>query len=195
MNRYSVFATSAIVLFLFTFTSFAGNEIKNRSFSEKIFYGGSLGLTFGSITQVDIVPLAGLWVLPQWSVGVGGRYTYLSRRSLNSGERVLRTHIWGVSGFTQILPIADLSEVTSVNIHGGIILHGEYEGLYLDQQMVNPLSTLSGKTWINLYLAGIGYRQILGERAALNILFLWDLSNSQYSPYTSNPIIRFNVTF
>lgn len=179
----------------FGFDAFAGYNDETKRFSDKLFYGGTFGLTFGDITQVDVVPIVGLWVIPQWSLGVGGRYTYYSRRSIFQGNQVIRTHIWGVSGFTQILPIADFSKSTPINIHGGIILHGEYEGLYLDQRMINPTSTLSGKTWVNLYLAGFGYRQLLGERAALNLLLLWDLSNSPYSPYVSNPIIRVNVTF
>ncbi len=164
-------------------------------FSDRLFFGGTIGLTFGDVNQVDIVPLGGIWILPQWSVGVGGRYTYFSRRSIYQSGRVLRTHIWGFSGFTQILPISDFSKVTPIPLHGGIILHGEYEGLYLDQRMINASSTLAGKTWVHLYLAGVGYRQILGERAAMNILILWDLSNNPLSPYLSNPILRVNVTF
>lgn len=171
------------------------NDDEPQKFSDKLFFGGTLGLTFGTVTQVDIVPIGGIWVIPQWSIGVGGRYTYFSRRSLFQGSQVLRTHIWGISGFTQILPIPDFSRIAPVDVHGGIILHGEYEGLYLEQKMFDPLASLTGKTWIHLYLAGFGYRQLLGERAALNILLLWELSNNRFSPYVSNPILRVNVTF
>lgn len=186
-----------IALLLFAQNSFSVNPKDDEfdKFSDRLFFGGTIGLTFGDVNQVDIVPLGGIWILPQWSVGVGGRYTYFSRRSLYQSGRVLRTHIWGFSGFTQILPISNFSDVTPIPLNGGIILHGEYEGLYLDQQMINVSSTLSGKTWVHLYLAGVGYRQILGERAAMNILLLWDLSNNPLSPYLSNPILRVNVTF
>lgn len=195
-NLNQLLEVSIIILFLTltSFTSFSQQESDKKKFSDKLFFGGTLGLTFGDVTQIDVVPLAGIWVVPQWSVGVGGRYTYFSRRSIYQGERVLRTHMWGASGFTQILPIPDFSKILPINLHGGILLHGEYEGLYLDQRMIDPFSNLAGKTWVHLYLAGFGYRQILGERAALNILLLWDLSNNQFSPYVSSPIIRVNVT-
>lgn len=195
-SKYLSYAASFIVLVSISYNSLAGNQYEEKKFVDKLFFGGAIGLTFGDVNQVDIVPLAGIWIVPQWSLGVGGRYTYFSRRSIFQGEKVLRTHIWGASTFTQILPIADFSKVLPINLHGGIILHGEYEGLYLDQRMIDPLnSNLAGKSWVHLYLAGFGYRQILSDRAALNILLLWDLSNNQYSPYVSNPLLRVNVTF
>ncbi|HOP04467.1 MAG TPA: hypothetical protein PL017_01460 [Tenuifilaceae bacterium] len=187
---------SFFLILLWSFSSTASKEGDGfDSFSDRLFFGGTIGVTFGDVNQLDIVPIGGMWILPQWSVGVGGRYTYFSRRSIYQNDRVLRTHIWGFSGFTQVLPIRNFSEVTPIPLNGGIFLHGEYEGLYLDQRMINTSSALSGKTWVHLYLAGVGYRQILGERAALNILLLWDLSNNPLSPYLSNPILRVNVTF
>jgi hypothetical protein len=171
---------------------------EEKRFVDKLFVGGTLGLMFGDITRIDVEPIAGIWVVPQWSLGVGGRYGYFSQRGtyLAGGRQVFRSHLWGASAFTQILPIPNLSEVTPINVKGGIIFHGEYEALYLDQKLTEPFtSTETGKTWVHLYLAGAGYRQQLGERAAINILFLWDISPSGYSPYISSPIIRVNVTF
>lgn len=46
-----------------------------------------------------------------------------------------------------------------------------------------------------MFLAGVGYRVPIGERAALNILVLWDLTNNSYSPYTTNPLLRVSVNF
>ena len=182
----------------------ASSQVKSKEaqepkrFSDKLFYGGTLGLMVGDITRIDVLPIAGIWVIPQWSVGVGGRYGYLSQKGyyMLGGSQVYRSHIWGASGFTQILPIVNLSEVTPIKVNGGIIFHGEYETLYIDQKMIDPFNTTeAGKTWIHLYLAGVGYRQIVGRRAAVNILFLWDFSKSNYSPYTTTPILRVNVTF
>jgi hypothetical protein len=169
-----------------------------KRFVDKLFVGGTLGLMFGDITRIDVEPIAGIWVVPQWSLGLGGRYGYFSQRGtyLAGGRQVFRSHLWGVSAFTQILPIPNLSDVTPIDVKGGIIFHGGYEALYLDQKLTEPFSsTETGKTWVHLFLAGAGYRQQLGERAAINILFLWNLRPSSYSPYTSTPIIRVNVTF
>ncbi|MGE0076553.1 MAG: hypothetical protein AB7S48_01710 [Bacteroidales bacterium] len=165
--------------------------------ADRIFYGGSLGLTIGSqITQVDVVPMVGMWVLPQWSVGVGGRYTYRKERfSFSNGtSEPYETHIWGASGFTEILPVPDFYDTFGIDIHGGIVIHGEYEGLYLDKKLFDN-NTTEGRGWVNMYLVGGGWRQRLGDKAAMNFLLLWDLTDSRYSPYTSNPILRFSITF
>jgi hypothetical protein len=173
------------------------SEYKLEKFSDKLFFGGALGLTVGDITQIDIIPVAGIWVIPQWSLGIGGRYSYYSHRGYFIGgpSEPYRTHIWGGSVFTQILPIVDFSEVLPIPVHGGIMFHGEYEKLYLDRKLIDPFtSSATSKTWIDLYLVGVGYRQRIGEKAALNILLLWEISNSSYSPYKQNPMLRVNIT-
>ena len=191
---------NSILIFLFLIAStsvFGQSGGEPKKFSDKLFFGGSLGLTVGDITQIDVVPVAGIWVIPQWSLGVGGRYTYYSHKGYVIGgpSEPYRTHIWGVSAFTQILPIPDFSEVLPINVKGGIMLHGEYERLLIDRQMTNPFTTSAqGKTWVELYLVGFGYRQRIGEKAALNIMLLWEVSNSDFSPYPQNPMLRVNFT-
>jgi len=196
-----LFYVIALVLTLFTFSAHGQGKIDktDKRFIDRLYAGGSLGLTFGSITQVDIVPIAGIWIIPQWTVGAGGRYSYYSHKGLfmgGSGER-FRSNIWGASAFTQILPIPDLSETTPIPLKGGFFVHGETEWLYIDRSMMDPFAVDrdSGKTWIQLFLTGVGYRQKIGERAALNIMLLWDITKDTYSPYISNPMFRINITF
>ncbi len=187
-------------VFLFLIILFLGIKTSNAQSSrlkDKFFFGGALGLTVGTITQFDFVPVAGMWVIPQWALGVGGRYSYYSQRggSLISGSQSYKAHIWGASGFTQILPIPDLSEKTPIPIRGGIFFHAEYEGLYLDRRMANPLDVnQQGKVWAELYLLGVGYRQRLGEKAALNVMLLWEIYENVYSPYPQNPMLRVYFT-
>lgn len=168
-----------------------------QKFSDRLFWGGSLGLTIGDITQFDVIPVGGIWVIPQWSLGVSGRYSYYRQRRYFWGESAsaYHSHIWGGSVFTQILPVPDFSEILPVKVHGGIMFHAEYERLLIDRRMIDPFgSSISGKTWVELFLAGVGYRQKLGEKAALNIMLLWELSGSSFSPYPQNPMIRVNFT-
>lgn len=165
--------------------------------ADRIFYGGSLGLTIGSrVTQFDIVPMVGMWILPQWSAGVGGRYTYRKERFsyIDGSSESSKTNIWGFSAFTQVLPIPDFYETFGFGVHGGVILHGEYEGLYIDRKKLDVNSS-EGRGWVHMYLVGGGWRQRVGDRAAVNILLLWNIADNQYSPYTSNPIMRFSITF
>jgi hypothetical protein len=198
MNRISCKRIVLPLIFILSF-NFSYGQLKHsdKTLKEKIFFGGSLGLTIGTVTQIDIVPVAGIWIFPQWSMGVSGRYSYYSYKAMTIGlpNEPYRTHIWGGSVFTQILPIADFSEVTPIKLHGGILFHAEYERLFVDRGLVNPFDTnATGKTWIELYLLGVGYRQKLGEKAALNIMLLWEVSNNRYSPYPQNPMLRINFT-
>jgi hypothetical protein len=186
-----------IALTLSVLSAFGQLRRSDKKFSERIFFGGSLGLTIGTVTQIDVVPVAGIWIFPQWSVGVGGRYSYYSYRAMTVGipNEPYRTHIWGGSVFTQVLPIVDFSEVLPVKIKGGVFFHAEHERLYLDRGLVDPLAVdAKGKTWIELYLLGVGYRQRLGEKAALNIMLLWEVSESKFSPYKQNPMLRVSFT-
>lgn len=188
-----------LILFLLTANIFAqSKDSQPKTFSDKIFFGGTIGMVFGSVTRIDILPQVGLWVIPNWAIGVGGRYTYRKENyNIIGGEsKPYKAHIWGVSGFTQILPFPDLDKAFKIGIHGGPIFQGEWEGLYLDKAMFTPaVSTKSDKGWVHLILAGIGYRFPLGDKAALNLLVMWNLTDSRYSPYTSNPMLRVNINF
>ena len=144
--------TFFVNLFILSFDAYAQRRHGDfQNFSDRLFFGGSFGLAFGShVTQVDVVPMVGMWVLPQWSVGVGGRYSFRKERfNVISGEsQSLKTHIWGVSGFTQVLPIPDFYETFNIDVRGGIVLHGEYEGLYMDKKFFDSLAS-EGKAAIS----------------------------------------------
>lgn len=167
-----------------------------EKFSDRFFWGGTLGLMVGHITQIDVVPIGGMWIFPQWSVGVAGRYGFYNQRGvlLTDSKRSYSSHIWGGSVFTQVLPIPDFSEVFSIPFRGGIILHSEYEKIFIDRRVSNPFGDyVGGKTWTNLVLVGFGYWQRVGDKAGVNMLLLWEVSKNEFSPYQQNPIIR--VTF
>lgn len=171
---------------------------EDQRFVDKLFFGGTIGMVFGTVTRIDIQPSVGMWIIPQWAVGFGGRYTFRKGQynPYGGGGSSNKAHIWGLSGFTEIVPIRDFDESFGIGIKGGIVLHGEWEGLYLDKGLIDPNATQGqGKSWVHMYLVGGGYRVPIGDRAAINILILWDLTNSDYSPYTTNPLLRLSVNF
>ncbi len=187
-----------ITLLLLSTNILAQVKVKEpKKLSDKIFFGGSVGMVFGTVTEIDILPVVGMWVIPQWSIGVGGRYTFRKERgSFIENSQPYSTHIWGLSGFTEILPIPDLDKVFKIGIHGGPIFHGEWEGLYLDKDLLDPTAGIDkGKGWVHLFLVGAGYRFPLGDKAAINLLAIWNLTSSRYSPYASNPMFRLSVNF
>jgi len=197
LNQKACFTLLILFLFFNNDILAQGKSGKEKRFSDKVFFGGSLGMTFGNVTQIDILPVVGMWVIPQWSVGFGGRYSYRKEQYDILGKTITyKEHIWGISGFTEILPVRDLDEAFHIGIHGGPIFHGEWEGLYLDKGAIEPTGgNQNGKGWVHLIMVGAGYRFPLGEKAAFNLLVLWDLTNNQYSPYTSNPLLRISISF
>ncbi len=198
-KNISILAITMVLLVTLTSNCYAqGKKKEFEDFSDRIFYGGTIGLLLGTETRVDILPQVGIWVLPQWSLGVGGRYSFLKTSYSIAGidTKPLKTHIWGVSGFTQIIPVRDLDKAFGIGIHGGPIFQAEWEGLYLDKSLgqLNE-STDNGKGWVHLVLVGAGYRFPLGDKAALNLLAMWNITDSRYSPYSSNPMLRVSINF
>jgi len=202
MKQLTFLRICAIIL-IFSYieceNSFAQVKVnEHKKFSEKIFFGGSIGMVIGTVTEIDVLPEVGMWVLPQWAIGIGGRYSYRKERFdlLSGRSKPYETNIWGLSGFTQIMPIRDLDKAFGIGIHGGPIFQGVWEGLYLDKGAIDPTTAVTaGKGWVHLFMAGVGYRFPIGEKAGLNLLVLWDLTNNRYSPYTSNPIMRVSISF
>lgn len=165
--------TKILVLFFFlAYASFSFAQedkakVKN-DFWQKVYVGGNLGLQFGTITFVDVSPLAGYKVTKDLSLGVG--LTYLYYQYYSSSFNVYGGRFFG-----------------KYNITESIFAHTEFEVLnrqhpYISGERLNVTNVLVGG----------GYRQAIGANSYFNILALWNLNESEYSLY-SNPIIRAGV--
>lgn len=154
---------------------------------DRLFYGGSMGLQFGGITDIQLSPVIGLWVLPRLSIAVGPDYRFYKD---NHG----RTVIYGGSAFTQIVVIQDLNNLIPIGMHYGIFLQAEDELLSLESLYWKLTPVNSERFFINTPLAGVGLSQPIGKRASLNLAVLWTLETPEYDIY-SNPEIRISFTF
>jgi hypothetical protein len=154
-------------------------------FRERLFFGGSFGLQFGTITDIEVSPLAGLWVLPRLAVAVGPKYRFYK-------DPVDRTSIYGGRAYTQLVVIQDLNNIIPVGLHLGLFLHAEDELLSLQSSFWNNTHVTTDRFTINTVLVGAGISQPMGRRASLNMMALWALNDSLYGLYSS-PEIR--VTF
>jgi len=156
------------------------------TFRERLFYGGNLGLQFGTFTDIQVSPVIGLWVLPRIGVAVGPNFRYY-KDPFNS------TVIYGGKSYIEYLFLQDIHNIIPLGIHAGLFLHFEDEVLSLESGVFrDPAST--GRFTTNTLLAGGGVRQPLGQRSSLNLTFLWALNDSGYGIY-SNPEIRISVIF
>ena len=189
-------ARTAIFIFLLLFASLSmvyGQEAREETppLRERLFFGGNLGLQFGTITDIQISPVIGLWVLPRLAVAVGPDYRFY--KDSYALPPYTRTNIYGAKAYLQFVLIKNLNSFLPIGANTGIFLQVENDLLSLESAFwKDPYS--SGRFFINTVLAGGGISQQIGRRSSLNFMVLWALNDSGYGIY-SNPEIRISFTF
>ena len=154
---------------------------------ERLFYGGSFGLMFGSITDIQVSPVVGFWVLPRIAIAAGPTYRFYK-------DAQDKTSIYGCRGYMQFVVIQDLSRIIPVGGHTGLFLHVEDELLSLKANFWKYPYNPPGRFFVNTVLAGGGISQQIGRRASLNFMVLWQLNDPMYNLY-SKPEIKISLTF
>ena len=154
---------------------------------ERLFFGGNFGLQLGSITDIQVSPVVGLWLLPRLAVAVGPDYRFYK-------DRLSRTNIFGGKAYTEFVVVKDLNSVIPFGVNTGIFLHLEDEYLSLENSFWKNSPYMSGRFGLNTVLAGGGLSQGLGRRSSMNFTLLWALNSSIYDIY-SNPEIRITFNF
>jgi len=150
---------------------------------ERFFFGGSFGLQFGTITNIQVAPVVGLWLLPRVAVAAGPEYQYYK-------EPYYKTDIYGGKAYLQYVVIKNLNSFLPMGTNTGIFLHLEDEILNLETRVANSYDRVN----VNTLLGGVGISQEIGRRSAVNLMFLWVLDDSGYDLY-SNPEIRISFSF
>jgi len=153
---------------------------------ERLFFGGNLGLQFGTYTDIQIAPIIGLWLLPRLNVALGPDYRYYK-------VPYYRTNIYGGKGYVEFVLIKNLSAAIPITGNTGIFLHLEDELLSLESSFWKDPDSY-GRFYLNTVLAGAGLSQQIGRRSSLNFMALWALNDSGYGVYT-NPEIRISFNF
>jgi hypothetical protein len=152
-----------------------------------MFFGGSFGLQFGTLTNIQVSPVVGLWVLPRLAVAAGPNFTYYKYYDEE-------TTMYGGKFYTQFVVLQDLSNILPVGLHTGIFLHLEDELLNLESAYWQVAPYTSERFTVNTILLGGGMSQQLGQRSFMNIIVLWALQDPGYAIY-SNPEIRLSFNF
>jgi hypothetical protein len=203
IKKVCCYGSMLVLFFFFTINQVNGQEeqeknketngqeeqgkTKEVTLRDRLFFGGNLGLAFGSVTYIGITPLAGYRITPSWSAGIGVKYEYY-KTSGYYGDNY-STSIYGGSIFTEYM---FLKNVITKGI--SLIAHGEYEALSLDQQYFEDPLLPHGRFILNSVLVGGGIREHVGLRSSINIFILWNLSQTALSPY-ENPTIRLSFYF
>jgi hypothetical protein len=192
-----VIARTGIVIFLL-FSLSAGmlraQWEEKPSLRDRIFFGGNFGLQFGTVTNIEISPLAGIYLTPRLAVGPGIRYEYF--KSNYPGYVPYDTHIYGGTVFARYMVIRDMSNAVGLGLNFGIFGHAEYEMLSLESRYfkIGAPPDAEGRFTLHSILVGGGLYQPIGRRGGFLIMVLWNLNETANSPY-SNPIFRIGFNF
>jgi hypothetical protein len=154
---------------------------------ERIFFGGTFGMQFGTLTNIQVAPVMGLWVLPRLSIAAGPNFTYYKYYEDE-------TTMYGGKFYTQFVLLQDLNNVIPVGLHMGIFLHLEDEILNLESAYWQTPPYSSERFTVNTLLFGGGISQQLGRRSFMNFMVLWALQDTGYAIY-DNPEIRISFNF
>lgn len=154
---------------------------------ERLFFGGSFGLQFGTITDIQFSPVAGIWLLPRVAVAAGPNYRYFK-------DPFDRTSIYGGKAYSEFIFLQDLDNIIPIGLHFGMFFHVEDEVLSLESSFFRTMPQDMDRFLINTVLAGVGIRQQMGRRSSLNMTFLWALNDHGYGIY-GNPEIRISFMF
>lgn len=187
MNR----PTLAIVVALFVLSgstrstaadpaSLPAAPIPEHDWTDKLYFGGGVGLSFGDVDYVEISPLVGYQLNPRVSFGLGAFYRWASDDRYSPS---VDTSDYGGSVFSRI------------NVVRPIYAHIEYEFVNYEYPTV-PGSTIRASD--SNALVGAGLFQPMGGRGGFYATALYNLtydSDDPTSPYDSPWVYRLGFTF
>jgi hypothetical protein len=152
---------------------------ENPPLSERMYFGGNFSLQFGSLTFVDISPLAGVMLTEKFSTGLGATYQYL--KFARSSSNVYGGRLFG-----------------RYNITRNIFAHTEIESLNTAYVVpgATPGQDRMARDWVQGLFIGGGYFTPFGNRGGANITLLYNLTyDNRRSPYNEPYVIRAGFVF
>ena len=152
-----------------------------KSFKERLYVGGYLGLQFGTYTSIDISPLIGYRVTPEFNVGIGVLYNYTS---FDYGPPIGQH---GYSSWGGRL-------TANYTLFNFLALGIEYQ--YRTVEILEGFDDLGqpifGEQGVNVLFLGGGIRQKVGGNTSMFIMAYYDVLQEEFSPYNS-VVLRIGV--
>jgi hypothetical protein len=140
------------------------------------------------VTDVELSPVVGFWVLPRIAVAAGPDYRYYSFYKN-------RTHIYGGKSYLELTLLRNINSVIPIGANTDIVGHIEDQYLSLESDFFMDPPHDTKRFGVNTVLAGGGLSQQIGKRSSLNIMVLWALDvKNDYGLY-SNPEFRISFMF
>jgi hypothetical protein len=196
----------AILAFIISFQSLTHAQEADKKKTEKIWrrmsVSGYLGFQFGSVASIIVTPEIKMRIFDQLYGGLGFTYEYNHFKNYYIDTRTneflnFNLNIYGGRIFLRYY----LASIFS-NFLGNIFAHVEYEYLTYNRPYIydpkngyiqDPYNNrfVPGKQIIEVssLFVGAGYKQPIGGRTYIDLLILFNLNDTYYSPY-SNPLFR-----
>jgi len=154
----------------------------------KLFFGGNLGLAFGTYTIINVAPLVGYQFTPVFAAGTGINYSYYG---YNDGYYKYNQSYAGMSVFGRISPIRQffIQVQPEINyIWGTETPYDTNQGL--------PTYKIPTQFVPSLLLGG-GAAIPTGPNGAITISVMYDVLQNPWSPYYHQAVYGFgyNVGF
>jgi hypothetical protein len=142
----------------------------------KVYFGGTIGASFGDYLRISVTPMIGYKVSPKASIGLRVGYEYVSD---SRGITTQSYHNYGASVFTRYFLIPQL------------YAHGEF-AYYSYGFSTN--TTTGEREWVPFLLLGAGVRQPMGDSVSFIVEILFDVINDDKSPYSKgSPFISVGI--
>jgi hypothetical protein len=152
----------------------------------KLFVGGTLGLSFGDMTYLNLSPSLGYRFSELFAAGVQINAQYESVRYHDQYNALYKKGKYGVLGagiFGRIYPIPQLF------IH----LQPEMNFIFGKVKYYDGTPEQSYREHVPSFLAGAGYEQPFSANSAFTIMILYDVLQRTGSPYGDQPVFRAGV--
>ena len=145
--------------------------------SQKLFFGGAVGLSFGSYTRIAVYPQIGYRITPKLTAGIELGYIYISDTRYNDNTQNYSNY--GASIFAQY------------RILNPVYVHVEYAAynyqLYYTDGSEN-------REWVNFLFLGAGFIKKVGKSTHVFAQVKFDVLQDENSPYGWDPLFRVGAT-
>lgn len=166
--------TLCFLILLLNFPAFSQDAEDNfqKRIRERIFFGGEIGLQFGTMTFINLSPLVGYKITDRLSAGGGPKFIFYK---YNDKQNAYSSSMYGGRVFGRY------------NLTQSLFAHAEYEVLNLETHLMRRENVES------IFVGG-GFRQRMGQHSYLLVTVLWNINQTVDSPYI-NPVIRMEFLF
>lgn len=155
----------------------------------RLIIGGSLGLSFGDYTNINISPMVGYRLSSLFGAGINVNAQYGSERYRNYNSVTTQRNqytIFGGGVWGRVYPLDFLF------VH----IQPEYNAVSLKSTYYDsdPKTIITDHYGVPSLLMGGGYSQPVGGRAAFSIMALYDVLQDSKSPYQNGLILRIGAS-